>query len=372
MNAKNNTPETETIIEYLSTGNVIKEVVKESNETEINDQQAEKKSVPGVILITDEGHSLIGRLSSTAPDDGPTFPVGDGRFAWNADTKDLVCLGRHGKGIVFNLNKRTKSDPFRLEGGNHISKVKWNADKNHFIAVGDQGSVYLSEDARQWQKQEVPLLARLTDISWSAKLQIYVAIGDKGTLITSADGKSWNIQKCEFEKSPAEYDLSCIERSDEWNRFVVLHKNSDYQKRSGLLTSADGLNWEYHTEVIPSGTQWRSIAWSRPNKKFVVVGDNRSIISSNEGLTWSGQQLKKRNILVGSPNFHFNEVIYNSWINAFVAVGTEFTAYYSFNGNTDENTINRDWLNLTASKWTFNWIGFSHEFINVSECDYYV
>lgn len=331
-----------------------------------------RQSVPGVFLLTDEGYGMTGRLSSDSPIDGPSFRVVDGQFAWNPNTTDLVCLGRNGKGIVYNQETNIWSDSFHLDGGNRILRVKWNEDKKHFIAVGQQGSIYLSEDGKQWEKQKVPIVTNLADISWSVALKNYVAVGDNETLITSSDGKLWEIQKCEFKRDfqGDPLDLCCVECSDEPNKFVVLHTVNHESERGGVLTSSNGLDWQYHSKVLPAGPNWVSIAWGAANKKFVVVGDNRSIISSNDGLNWSGSQLSKRGFFA-SINFHFNQVIYSKWINAFIAIGEDFSAYYSYSGNTDKKNIKKEWTNLTASKSTIKWMGYSLNLVSVSECNFY-
>lgn len=380
MDSQNNINEVETIIEYSSKGNRIRELSQEERSLFENDNltansqsiSSPKTEVPGVFIISDEGRTLHGKLSTgNAPGDGPPLQIADGQLAWNPHTKDLVCLGKHGKGIAVNLAKKTYSTPFRLEGGNNIFKVRWNNDKNHFIAVGRRGSIYLSEDARQWERQEPPTTATLIDVSWSTQLKTYVVVGTKGTILTSKDGKAWEIKQCALSNGYVEYNLICIARSDEWNKYVVIHENPNYKKQSGVLTSTDGLTWEYHPSVMPAEQDWNSIAWSRANKRFVAVGSNRSILSSDDGLEWSGQQLPKRRILLGlaTENFDFNEVIYSQTLNAFVAVGTDFTAYYSFSGNTEKSHINKEWLNLMQAKSQFSWMLDSKDLTGVSECD---
>lgn len=331
-----------------------------------------KKSFPGVLLLTDESHSLIGRLSSShSLKNGPTFNVGYGRFAWNPNTTDLVCLGEYGKGIVLNQETGIWSSPFYLEGRNRIFRVKWNEDKQHFIAVGRQGGIYLSEDGKQWEKQKVPATTNLVDISWSVALKTYVAVGDNETLITSPDGEMWEIQKCEFKRDiqAAPLDLCCVESSDgPDNQFLVLHHVGNGNEKGGVITSSNGLDWQYHSEVLPSGPNWVSIAWGPSNKKFVVVGDNRSIISSNNGLKWSGSQLRKQGFF--RINFHFNQVIYSKSIGAFVAIGEDFSAYYSYSGDTDKATIREAWLRLPITN-TSGWLTYSQTLISVTECNFY-
>lgn len=93
-------------------------------------------------------------------------------------------------------------------------------------------------------------------------------------------------------------------------------------------------------------------------------------MSSDDALKWSGQQLPKRRVLgIKADSFHFNDVIYSHSLNAFIAIGSHFTAYYSFSGNTEKSRINNEWLNLMPANSQFRWLFDSKELTGISDCD---
>lgn len=330
-----------------------------SCETQTMKIQALSQRKPAIMLITKEGKSLIGPLTSLK--EGPEFQVSNSRLAWNPFTQDLVCLGAAAKGRVFNTEKNKLSSSFKFEGGNQPQKLIWNNNLKHFIAVGNAGSVYLSQDGLTWNHIWIPVTNNLMDICWSTHLQQYMVVGDGGTVIKSTDGQEWQLIK-----TPINYNLISITYSDELNKYVVLHENLRNQK-PGVLTSTDGIDWKYHAEVMPSGGSWKSIAWGSSNKQFVAVGSDRHVLNSNDGLTWSKQQLAKQTILlILGSNYDLNEVIYSSRLNAFVTIGTDFSAHYSYNG--------KNWSNLITSRGLISGLikgllgSSSSPFTSITEC----
>jgi photosystem II stability/assembly factor-like uncharacterized protein len=69
--------------------------------------------------------------------------------------------------------------------------VTWGDQQ--FVAVGEDGTILTSTDARSWTRQTAASAEILRGVTWAK--QQYVAVGNNGTILTSADARSWTPQK---------------------------------------------------------------------------------------------------------------------------------------------------------------------------------
>lgn len=324
---------------------------KQAVQCETQVMQVKEKVLPGkpaIAILTENGYSLIGDL------EGPFFGVNNGRLAWNPKTQELICLGSRTKGYIYNLEKKSLPKQFS-HSVKTVESIKWNKDLEHFIAVGERGGIYLSSDGRDWVSIWLPITANLKDVSWSASLQRYVIVGEKGTLKTSTNGQEWASHEISTQ-----YHLKGVTRSEELKKYVVIYEDQT-NKKCGVLTSEEGLTWKDHPGVTSFTANAQSISWSAPNKIFVAVGNQRTILNSDDGLVWSEKQLNKhRTFMALTINFDLTKVIYSRSLNAFFAIGVgdDFILRYSHDG--------QQWSHLFDQRnWSFDSKGALFDILSV-------
>lgn len=166
-----------------------------------------------------------------------------------------------------------------------LNSVVWNVDK--FYAVGKFGTILSSPDGETWTKVEINSSETLNDIySYDNKLAV---VGDKGGFYSTSDGTNWNMASISSDSSIKNI---C------WNgaKFVASSDNGN------IVTSMDGTSWAWvsleaslgvkTTEVngtskglLQLGSGIKDICWD--GKRFVAVGYNGTIYTSDSGTKWA-------------------------------------------------------------------------------------
>lgn len=253
---------------------------------------------------------------------------------------------------------------FDAIGPEGIKTVVYNVGTNWFIAAGEGGKIWISQDGMTWEERKSGTTATInkldatdggsligvTDnsiifssdsgVSWhsydsivrspreqigpSARAAssnrlygitsgngIWVAVGSSGIILTSADsGSSWTQRV-----SGTDSNLLYVGYAN--GIFVAVGDTGPSwttNEKSVILTSSDGVTWTPRS----SGTMdaLKSVAYG--NNTFVAVGANSVILTSSNGITWT-----TRSSGLGGLNFipQLNSVIFDASANIFHAVG---------------------------------------------------
>ena len=179
-----------------------------------------------------------------------------------------------------------------------------------FVALGEEGYIYISDDGENWERSFVWLGTRFEDVAygngvfvivdpgytisvsddlfhWSSSYifwgpdrrpsnigfgnGLFVLVGSSGMIFTSPDGETWTDRSVQTSN-----DFQSVAFGA--GRFVAVGQNNT------TYTSTDGINWDSLDLEFPS---WiNDIYYSETKGEFVVVGSELAKRSSN-GLSWS-------------------------------------------------------------------------------------
>ncbi|MEY4090269.1 MAG: hypothetical protein RJB55_2540, partial [Verrucomicrobiota bacterium] len=187
-----------------------------------------------------------------------------------------------------------------------------------FVAVGFGGAILTSANGTTWNRASSGVTANLYGV---ARVQgAFVAGGDNGTLLSSIDGNSWSGVSLNGTATGTLFiaasgsDALLTGRSGEvytgtsataWRRasrgtneslqglaygggsFVAVGASSDPVSKATLVpiqTSTDGLTWR-RANPHPSFSALSAVTYGQ--SRFVAVGANSAVFTSNDGLTWT-------------------------------------------------------------------------------------
>lgn len=153
-----------------------------------------------------------------------------------------------------------------------------------FVAVGANGTIVYSADATTWTTQTSGTTANLYGLT-SIGTGGFVAVGAAGTIVNSASGTSWILAGTPVTPN----DLYAATFGN--NKYVAVGANGT------ILTSTDTVTWTAAT----SGTSrdLRGVAFAAlPSETpitsstiytyvFVAVGPAGTVLTSNDGATWT-------------------------------------------------------------------------------------
>lgn len=183
-----------------------------------------------------------------------------------------------------------------------------------FVAVGEEGIIASSPDAKAWQFRNSPIYYsdNITSIIYANGL--FCAVGhsnwSSSVIWTSPDGISWTRTESQVGRI-----LECVTYGND--RFVAV---SGGASGGPVITSRNGIDWT----VTDSGFAATLNAVCYGDNQFVAVGPNNTIVNSPDGDTWtrrsSGQNIIYRGVVYGNDKF--------------VAVGVEGVTATSLDGIT--------------------------------------
>lgn len=116
---------------------------------------------------------------------------------------------------------------------------------------------------------------RLTSVIWSGTQ--FVAVANNGGIFSSPDGITWTTRIPGPNSSGPGSTLMSVAWSATQMRFVAVGINY-------IMTSSDGITWAQNTTAPISSTTLNGVTWS--GTEFVAVG-NATILTSPDGLTWT-------------------------------------------------------------------------------------
>ena len=151
---------------------------------------------------------------------------------------------------------------------------------SQIVAVGDSGTVLVSDDVVGWARAESPTSLTLQDVAWSSER--VVAVGLQGTIITSDDGVAgWHtVHGGRDTVAPAALH-GVIHGEPGW---VAVGADST------ILYSDDGRDWTSVGSEVSDEQDLVAVVWR--GQEFVAVGSGGLVVASTDGLSWSEQQIE--------------------------------------------------------------------------------
>lgn len=192
-----------------------------------------------------------------------------------------------------------------------------------YVAVGVRGTMFRSTDLLHWSAVNSGTPDRLSTVLFMQNK--FFVMGESGTTLTSSDGVTWLKQG-----SGTHLDLDGITTGDNGLVMAVGKDGTVVTTSNGtdIFIGNAGTSNELHGVTFAT---WREPVVNLPGppsfrtvKRYVAVGENGTIVSSEDGITWA-----RRN----SPtNWSLKAVTYGKSL--FVAVGAGGTVVTSSDGVT--------------------------------------
>lgn len=163
----------------------------------------------------------------------------------------------------------------RVTGGNRsIRAVAHNGST--FVAVGQSGDAWTSDDGVTWNANHTGVSSNLNAIVWHNGL--WVAVGDGGSVMTSPDGENWTARSS--NTSASFYGLATA------NGVLVAVGSG-----GTIVTSTNGTSWT--TRSSGKTTHLRDVTHN--GSFFAVVGDASTFLTSTNGTSWSAGSINSGN-----------------------------------------------------------------------------
>lgn len=324
----------------------------ETHEIEIKEQYILENRQQIIVMKSYPGKCFFSTLTpqKTLRNGGLEFNVEEGDIFFNPFSQEFVCVGNNSKIQILRFISNKPQD-VKVFGDptSNLKKVFYNDDLRHYIAIGDDGDILLSEDGSEWTQQRVITQSEerftetLNDICWSSSLQNYIVVGNNGVILMSREGKFWHLLEPYF--SSIKENLVSVTRCDERRLYIALVRNSN-GKGNQLLISNTGHFWQVRKAPYTSSKLvWNSIVWGSVSNTFVLVGDNRAVACSRDGLSWDVvEQLEKRKSrdLRGGVNFNLERVIWDKLTSTFFAMGNCYRVF------ANSNPLRNNWEDITS------------------------
>jgi hypothetical protein len=221
-----------------------------------------------------------------------------------------------------------------------LRAIAWGG--NQFVTVGDSGVVKTSPDGVVWTQQTSGTTVVLWAVATSGTQ--WVAGGNNGVLLSSTNGGTTWTPATQLLPTPnystSHYWYGLAYGNGRW----VAVSNSMYANSttysSPVVTSTDGLNWQYRPATGYYFYGPRAVAYA--NGQFVAAGYYNLLRSSN-GLDWIVEHTMAQNFYTFGIAYSVTQDRGAQW----VAVGYYGgTAYTSTNGH--------DWVaRYTGVQWAY-------------------
>ena len=117
----------------------------------------------------------------------------------------------------------------------------------------------------------------LVSVAWAENLKMFVAVGESGAILWSSSLNSWNKSTTTISST---INFENVVFCDGLGLFVAIgNDTSESNPNTIILISVDGKNWNELNSYY--GFNSPSIAWSKKLNKFIILGDNNNMLSSN-------------------------------------------------------------------------------------------
>ena len=214
-----------------------------------------------------------------------------------------------------------------------------------WLAVGNNGTAYISTDGKTWASDTMPLnfdtTTNLNGITATGNLLKGVAVGDNGTLLMR-DDSSWfqqtSVTTNNLNGVAFAYTSGLNTDGNNGNPLLVAVGDS-----GTIVTSPNAADWTLRTSTTTTTKNLNGVTYGG-NSQFVAVGDSGTILTSPDGVTWRSQTLSTTVKLTG--------VTYGNSL--FVAVGAAGTILTSPDGVTWTSQISSTNVNLNGVTFCYS------------------
>lgn len=179
-----------------------------------------------------------------------------------------------------------------------------------FLTTGSN-TILTSVDGVAWAARRVETDDYLIATTWGNGT--YVAVGTRGTIFSSTNGNDWFDRS--LEEGAGDFYSVCFGNGV----FVAAGGKATREQQGIIYSSSDAIHWEA-SGALPVSL-W-SVTFG--NGLFTAAGDGGTVLTSSDGVEWTGQKTGNANRLMS--------VVYGN--NRFVAVGAGGTILTSPDGNT--------------------------------------
>lgn len=170
-----------------------------------------------------------------------------------------------------------------------------------FIAVGGQQEVVSGSGTSSPTIENRSVIVTSPDgITWT-KLTTYVSnyymygvtsrnnliviVGENSSIYTSDDGATWTERNVNLASdAPVLFDIVYAN-----NIFVAVGEVNPVTQEGIILTSIDGVGWQERSSGVSNALY--AVNYNSTEGVFIAAGDNNSIITSFDGINWSGAPL---------------------------------------------------------------------------------
>jgi len=203
-----------------------------------------------------------------------------------------------------------------------------------FVAVGGNGKIFASGNARTWDEVTSPTTTHLNGVTYgSVNPGGLIAVGDSGTLLTSGNGLTWTART-----SGTTAKLNSVAVNESTLSVAVGAGGT-------IITSADGVTWAPATS---SGTTQDLYEVRFLSNLWFAVGANGTVVKSVDAKTWTAQTT---NTTASLRSIAYTSLATNS-VSAFVVVGAAGKVLTSDNLATANGTPT--WKTVTGIPATAN------------------
>jgi photosystem II stability/assembly factor-like uncharacterized protein len=180
----------------------------------------------------------------------------------------IIAVGNYGT-TVYSLDDGTTWNLGTSGTTENLNAITYG--DNEFVAVGNSGSIFTTQNEISWTPQTSPIAEDLTGIAYDGKHQ-FVAVGAV-QILTSPDGVLWSAH--------LNNDGTAVTYGN--GKFVVVNIDTYYP---GVLTSSDGTNWQTST------LYWIFDTITYGNGIFMAAGAGSGIAINFQDVTasadWNG------------------------------------------------------------------------------------
>jgi len=263
-------------------------------------------------------------------------------YSWNSNTISYLIVDWSPElGIAIGLNSGSAAYSYDLQTWTSStssipsytwSSSCWSPQLSLFVAVcssGNTASVLTSPDGITWTGRTTPGTNAWSSICWSTQLSLFVAVSttvSTSGVMTSPNGITWTIRTT---PSTSNYTICW---AAELGLFVAVGTSSI------IMTSSDGISWTGISNSIPL----YSVCWSNDLSLFAAIGIT-SILTSSDGTTWG---LAKT---ITSPTYSFPSL---TWVPEYKAfMGYSQASYDGMNWFSMTNATSAITVTNTNIKW---------------------
>jgi len=195
-------------------------------------------------------------------------------------------------------------------------------DGTRFVACGDVGTILTSSNGVTWSVSSTSGTDQARRIIYESGSGRYTVVGanagghdlSTGTIYTSTDLSTWTAVSSSIPTLNGYWDVAY---SPSLGIYLAV---GEY----GLMaTSSNGVDWMDNSNVPPIyDDDLTSVTWNSNGAYFAVSNTAGYIFASNDGITWSLEQLTPDYIYYGSYYFNVVRMVYYPSINKTVVFGT--------------------------------------------------